>query len=109
MILRVLFHLMIVRFFFNFLAFFVKLAFAALIVICLQIRVGNTSLEKHLEGWLKNSRLAVWMQTQFHIEPWKGNAHALSPTAEELPAEETAPPENPSHAPPPGKKDIKDI
>ncbi len=58
MILRVFFHLMIVRFFFSFIGFLLKLAAAVVVVIALQVVVGEQSLEQHLESVLKNSSFA---------------------------------------------------
>lgn len=76
------FHLMIVRFFFSFIGFLLKLAAAAVVVITLQVVVGEKSLEQHLESMLKDSSLAHSVR-KFHLN--KKFRLSSEPT-DELPA-----------------------
>lgn len=70
---RVLFHLLIVRFFLNFFGFVFKLIFAGLIVIVLQVVVGEKSLEEHLEIFLKQSSLTHFVKRKWSKYTSPGN------------------------------------
>ena len=76
------FHLMIVRFFFSFIGFLLKLTAAAVVVIALQVVVGKKSLEQHLESMLKDSSFARSVQ-KFHLDK---KFRLSSESADELPA-----------------------
>ncbi len=53
---------MIIRFVFQFIFFWLKVAFSCFFVMALQIVVGGSSLEKHLEKVLINSPLGTQLK-----------------------------------------------